>query len=297
MATLRDAVPADCAAALAYSRDVAPEDPALWAAALEYFTRRAPEAHWGYFAPWLSRGLSAGQPVELAIRRLLSELQPCRRSQALLTSLGNLMCEARFRNLIGWVSTRGTLWLELVRAWTEQPTCAESYDCSHNLILSLARCVIGRLPEQEQRELSLACLQALVKHHLPPAHAALFSLPEGLQQALGPESIPTLLDLLKLGAADLDPALLKSHTRKKAADPTNIPAVQLCFHGLLGFLAHPEWEIPKPARPTGINRKVLSGLIDLLYHYPRSNLSRLPGETREDYVGRLPPLGRLLAIV
>ena len=111
---------------------------------------------------------------------------------------------------------------------------------------------------------------------------------------LGAESIPTLLALLELGADDLDVSLLKPFTKKKAANPTNLEAVRLCFHGLLGLLAHPEWDLLTLGRPLRTPRKVVSALIDLLYHHPDRKLQRSSEETTETYVRRLPPLEHLL---
>ena len=45
LVVLRTGDTLECAKALAYSRDVAPQDKTLWAAALDYFQQRAPEEH------------------------------------------------------------------------------------------------------------------------------------------------------------------------------------------------------------------------------------------------------------
>lgn len=294
VASLRSGSTVECAGALAYARDVAPHDETLWQAAIEYFEEKAPPELWGYFGFWLSRTMAAGRPAEVAVRRLLSSIRPLDRNERWLAQLTELMGETRFRNLADWTASQADLWLELVRSWNEQPACSADYACSHNLILGLARCVLGKLERSQQTRLSEACLKALLKHHLAPAHASLSGLPDAMERALSPASIPVLLTLLEREAVGLEPAQLRQFTKKKAANPTNVPAIQLCFHGLLTLVAHPDWDLRAASRPLAVPRKVMSALIDLLYHSPLRKLQRLPGETSAVYVERLPPLSQLL---
>lgn len=296
VAILRSGSTVECARALAYARDVAPHDATLWQAAIEYFAEKAPPELWGYFGVWLSRTMAAGQPAEVAVRRLLSSIRPLERNERLLAQLAELMGETSFRNLGDWTASQPELWLELVRGWNEQPACSEAYACSHNLILGLARCVVRKLEMPQQTRLSEACLEALLKHRLAPAHACLSGLPDAMERALSPASIPVLLNFLELGAVGLEPPQLRQFTKKKAANPTNVPAIRLCFHGLLTLVAHPDWDLRAASRPLAVPRKVMSALIDLLYHSPQRTLQRLPGETSAVYVERLPPLAQILEL-
>lgn len=94
LASLGSGSTVECARALAYARDVAPQDETLWQAAMEYFEEKAPPELWGYFGFWLSRTMA---------------------------QLTELMGETRFRNLRDWTASQADLWLELVRGWNEQP--------------------------------------------------------------------------------------------------------------------------------------------------------------------------------
>lgn len=154
--------------------------------------------------------------------------------------------------------------------------------------------MLGKLERSQQTRLSEACLEALLKHHLAPAHASLSGLPDVMERALSPTSIPVLLTLLEREAVGMEPAQLRQFTKKKAANPTNVPAIQLCFHGLLTLVAHPDWELRAGGRPLAVPRKVMATLIDLLYHSPQRKLQRLPGETSAVYIERLPPLSQIL---
>ena len=286
---------ADCSLALAYSRDVAPQDRFLWDAALAYFETRAPERHWTYFGAWLSRTLEAGQPAELAVRRLLSRIEPCDRSIGLLENLGQIASEPRFKNLKPWCASQAGLWLELARGWSEQPACSSLYHCSHNLFLRLARIMSPLLRMSDRSDLSLQCLKAILRHQVPPQNSSFLSFPASMVDAMGVECLAPLLNLLETAANRLDLATLKSFKKKKASDPTNEPSVQLCFNALIALVAHPDWELTE-ADSLRIPRTILWALVEILYHLPEQKFQLLPNETKDAFVERLSPLQRLLEL-